>query len=255
MDKKQQKRKDNDPLISILRPLSTWIARLLVKTNITPNQITALSFIIFTPLIFYLIIQGKYLYNFIALGLMFIDAILDLLDGTLARIKSLQSKLGYWLEGGLDRIFQLSLLSAAIINAVRSTGNTKWFLIGLVMLVGQSIANFIGSRYENDFGFDAHTGSKKFDFKFAQLKRISPLDSFLKNIIVPSNLIYIFLFTCRYFFVFGLLFNRLDLFLIIFALTINIRWLSMYLLYLYYLSGKKSKLYTVRFLKEIYAKK
>lgn len=255
MAKEQQKRKDNDPSVVILRHLANFIAKLLAKTGITPNQVTVLNFIIFTPLIFYFLVKGTYIDNLIALCLIFVTIILDLCDGILARIKSIQSKFGAWLDGSLDRIFQFLIFCAVIIGVFRNTGNWQWFLPGLGVLFGQNIANYMGFCYDREFGFDVYLGSKEFNQKFANVKRISFLDSFLKNIIVPSNFIYISLFCCRYLLVLGILFNRLDIFLIAFGITINVRWLSMYFLYLRYSYGTENKLYTIKFLKELSLKK
>lgn len=252
MSEKQKIRKDNDPSTILMRWMVNPFTKLLAKTDITPNQITVLNFIILVPLIVYFFIQGGYLDNFIALFLMGVYSMFDLIDGKLARIKSMQSKFGHWLDGGLDRIFQFLILCVITLVIVRNMGSWQWLLPGLGVLFGQNIANFIGSRYENDFGFDVYSGSEEFNRKFSGLKKISFLDSFLKNIIVPSNLFYIFFFTARYLLLLGILFNRLDIFLIAFAITINIRWLTMYFLYLRYLYGTESKLYTVKFLRELY---
>ena len=250
-----KKRKDNDPSVVILRKLANFIAKLLAKTGITPNQITVLNFIIFTPLILYFFVRGTYVDNLIALSLIVLSAILDLCDGSLAKIKSMQSKFGAWLDGSLDRIFQFLILCGITVGVVRNMGSWQWLLPGLGVIFGQNMANFVGFYYERDFGFDVYSGSKRFNQKFTNIKKISPLDSFLKNIIVPSQFIYIFFFCCRYLLILGIILNRLGIFLIIFAITINLRWLSMYFLYLRYLSGAKSKLYTIRFLRELYLKK
>lgn len=250
-----KKRKDNDPSVVILRQLANFIAELLAKTGITPNQVTVLNFIIFVPLILYSLIQGTYINNLIALFFISGYSIFDSVDGLLARMKSLESKLGDWLDGSLGTIYQNLTFCAVIIGVAKSAGNWHWFFPGLILLFGQNMANYLGFRYDRDFGFDAYLGSEEFNQKFANVKRISFLDSFLKNVIVPSNFVYIFIFCCRYLLILGLILNRLDIFLIVFAITINLRWLSMYFLYLRYLSGAKSKLYTIRFLKELSLKK
>lgn len=252
MTKKQKAKTDNDISMTVVRPISIFIARLFSKTNITPNQITLLNFIILAPLTFYFLIQGTYINNLVALFFIFGYSLFDAVDGSLARMKSLESKLGSWLDSSLGTIYQNLLFCAIIIGVYIKTENWLWFLPGIFVLFGQNIANYLGFRYERDFGFDAYSGSKKFNQKFANLKKISLWDSFCKNIIVPSKFLYIFLFCCRYLLVLGILFNRLDIFLTIFAITINIRWLTMYFLYLRYLYDTKSKLYTVKFLAELY---
>jgi len=247
----EQQQKDNDPSVALMRKVANFIAKILKNTRITPNAITVLNFLIFTPLIIYFLIRGTHIGILIALFLIFVRAIFDLVDGSLAKMKSLQSKFGAWLDSSLDEVFQNLIFLAVIIGVVNSTGNWQWFLPGLVVLFGQNMANSICARYSHVFGFDDYSGSEKFNNKFLELNKISRLDSFLKNIIVPVNPFYIFFFTCRYLLVLGILFNRLDIFLIAFAITINVRWLVMYFLYLRYLYNTKSKLYTIKFLNEI----
>ena len=255
MVKEQKKKRDKDSIVAILRYIANFIVKLLAKTGITPNQITILNFLIFTPLIVYYLIRGTYIDNLIALFFIFLRTIFDLVDGSLAKIKSLQSKFGACIDGNLDMILQYLIFCAVIIGVVNSTGDWQWLLPGLVLLFGQSMANVIGLRYELTFGLDSYMGSEEFNNKFSNLKKISLLDSFLKNIIVPSKSIYILFFTCRYLLTLGILFNRLDIFLIVFAITINIRWLAMYFLYLRHLCGTESKLHTVKFLKELSSRK
>jgi phosphatidylglycerophosphate synthase len=252
---KRQKRKDNDPSMIIMRQISYLVAKILSKTKITPNQITVFNFIIFVPLILFFFIKGTYIDNLIGLGLIIITVILDLCDGVVARIKSLSSTYGGWLDSSLDSIFQSLLLVAIVIGLFQNTGEVKWFIVGLLMIFGQNMANVMGALFDKNFGFEAYSGSSEFTNKFINKPKLSLLDAYLKNIIVPSNFIYTFIFTCRYFLVMGILLNRLDLFLIFFSITINIRWISMWFLYLVYLAGKKSNLYTVNFLRELYDKK
>jgi phosphatidylglycerophosphate synthase len=244
-------RKDSDPTMKVLRKLSIWIGNILAKTKITPNQITAFNFIIFTPLILYFISRGTYYGGLITLAFIAVTVVLDLCDGTVARIKNLSSPYGSWLDGSLDVVFQNSLLVAASVGVYYQTGEAVWFIIGLIMLFGQNLANVMGGLYDREFSFEAYSGSKVFFDKFSGLKKISFPDSFFKNIIVPVKLIYIVFFTCRYWLILGLIFGRLDLFLLIFSITINIRWISMWILYLKYISGWDSQLYTIKFLRQI----
>lgn len=251
MTQQSKKRKDSDPTVVLLRYAAGFVAQLLAKTKITPNQITVLNFVIFTPLILYFFIKGTYLDNLIALFFIFVQMIFDLCDGLLARMKSLGSEFGAFLDSSLDGVLQGLIFISVIIGTIRITGDWQWLIPGLIVLFGQSMANCMGLRYEKEFDFDAYCGSQEFSQMFSPAKKISWLDFFLKNIIVPSKHIFILFFTCRYLLVLGIIFNRLDLFLIIFGITINIRWLSMYFMYLRYLYGTESKLFTIKFLKEL----
>jgi len=90
------------------RQISIRITRQLIRTNITPNQITGISFIlgIVSGFLFAL---GDYIY--LVLGAVFLQfsLILDCVDGEIARIKSLKSKTGEFLDGILDQVKQTAI--------------------------------------------------------------------------------------------------------------------------------------------------
>ncbi len=253
--RKKYKHRDNDPSSELLRWFARRIAELLAKTNITPNQVTIWKFIILLPPILYFFIRAAYIDNLIALSLIVVSAVFDLVDGSLARIKGMSSRLGGWLDGMLDVIFLDLILMTITIGVIKITGNPYWLVAGFLALAGQDVTNVMGSFFEREFGFDCYASSKEFNRKFAKAGKLSPLDSFAKNIIVPSNFTYTFFFTCRYLLLLGIILYRLDLFLIVFALMINIRWIAMCFVYGKYLQGGKSKFYTIKFLKEISLKK
>jgi phosphatidylglycerophosphate synthase len=248
-----KKRKDNDPFSALFRRIAIFLVKFLVKTNITPNQITVFDFVMFVPIIIYFFIKGDYQSNLIALAIMPFVVVIDLIDGALARAKSISTPHGAWLDSSLDTIFQTALFVAVTIGAYNARNEFGLVIFGLVLIFGQNMANYMGFLFERDFGFDGYTGSEKFNSKFrsSENKKLSCVDIFLKNIIVPEKFFFIFIFTCRYFLILGILFNRMDLFLITFATTINIRWISMWFAYFKFLSGSKSKLQTIKFLHEI----
>ena len=251
-EKKQKtKRKDNDPAASIMRKLAEAISILLAKTPITPNQLTIANFVIFVPIIIYLILQGSGLYNLIALGLIVFSMIIDFCDGSLARLKGISTPHGGWLDKSLDLLFQSLLFGAVILSAYWQTGNFSWIITGFILFVGQIMANYMGSHFERDFGFDVYSGSKRLLERYNHLYKVRMIDRFLKNIIVPMNFVYIFVFTARYLLVLGLVLNMLQYFVLIYAITINLRWFSMFLLYSKTLSGTSSKLKLVQILREI----
>jgi len=251
----KKSQKNIDLSLETLRPIADFIARLLNKTFITPNQITIFNFVVFVPLILYSLLRGTYVGGLFALFFIFCHVIFDLIDGSLARVKSLESEFGQWLDSSLDKIFQYLLLSTIIIKIVQNTGDMKWMVIGLTMLVGQGMVDSMVVRYDNEFSLGSSSVAEKFNAKFSNLKRVPIFDIFLKNVIIHLNMIHIFFFCCRYLIILGILFNRLDIFLLIFSITNNSRWIIMFLLYLRYLSNKESKLYTIKFLIELHKEK
>jgi CDP-L-myo-inositol myo-inositolphosphotransferase len=99
----QQLRKNTDgPISRILnRPISIKISELLLKTKITPNQISLVSFItaFFGALFFYV---GEYIFLIIGGILVQLSSIIDGCDGEVARLKLMQTKYGGWFDAVLD---------------------------------------------------------------------------------------------------------------------------------------------------------
>ncbi|MFQ5752515.1 MAG: NTP transferase domain-containing protein, partial [bacterium] len=84
------------------RPLSLRISAVLLKTGITPNQVSLLSFImgLFASLCFYF---GDYLYLIVGGILVQISSVVDGCDGEIARLKLGQTNYGGWFDAVLDR--------------------------------------------------------------------------------------------------------------------------------------------------------
>lgn len=82
----------------ILRGVSLAISAVLLRTPITPNQVTLISFLcaLFAG---YLFLKGDY--HSLVLGgvFAFFRQILDQVDGEIARVKKLSSSLGKWFDG------------------------------------------------------------------------------------------------------------------------------------------------------------
>ena len=101
----------------IHRPIENKIVLYLMKTRITPNQITVL-----TNIVAY-IVAALYFLGFLLPGsiLSFAVGLMDGLDGKLARAKNLTTKLGK-MEHAFDLLFEFSWLIALSLFLHRSSG-------------------------------------------------------------------------------------------------------------------------------------
>jgi CDP-L-myo-inositol myo-inositolphosphotransferase len=117
----------------IIRPPASLIVRAVFKTSVTPNQLTACSFI------FSLIAGLAYFLGtpaFFTLGgvLVMISMIFDCADGMLARAKNMTSRYGAYLDIFLDRISDFVVLLGASFGYSRFTGDTRILVFGLVTI-------------------------------------------------------------------------------------------------------------------------
>jgi phosphatidylglycerophosphate synthase len=103
-----------DPVnLHVHRPLQLLLVRPLLKTSITPNQVTFLSLCAGLGSAA-LIVKGTPLALVAAGGLLFSSAILDGVDGMIARTKKLSSETGHAIDGAADYAVNVSTTLAAI---------------------------------------------------------------------------------------------------------------------------------------------
>jgi len=118
------------------KPLfETPVLKLILNTKITPNQLTILS-IIFSFFVVVLIVIDKSQYFFAAgIVLLFRDAI-DCLDGDLARLKNLETDFGHRLDCFSDKLTELSISSAIVLNRVIFTAMSFFdaLVVGLLIV-------------------------------------------------------------------------------------------------------------------------
>ncbi|MEK6841471.1 MAG: CDP-alcohol phosphatidyltransferase family protein, partial [Nanoarchaeota archaeon] len=95
--RKRALKEDNDIFSYPFRYISTIITSILIKTNITPTQVTVIHLFlgIISALLF---LMGRYQYTVLASFLLISSFILDCVDGEIARYKNIKSKFGAWLD-------------------------------------------------------------------------------------------------------------------------------------------------------------
>lgn len=120
------------------RPISIFLTRGLVRTPVTPNQVT-----LFTTLVGilsgYFVASGQY--RDVALGgiLFQLASILDGCDGEISRLKLSATKLGEWLDTASDNFTYLVFLVGVSIGTHRQLHGRFEVLEAVLMLVGVGI--------------------------------------------------------------------------------------------------------------------
>ena len=125
-----------------VRILSAQIARLLSKTPITPNQVTLFRGILnVSSLVFLAIGTTKSL--ILAFFMFQFFEVLDHVDGDLARLKKLQSKLGLFLEWLIDLLesTMYGFLGLSVsIGVYRQTNDFMVFFVFIAITMGQAMS-------------------------------------------------------------------------------------------------------------------
>ena len=147
----QLAKRTDGPIATILnRPLSLKISELFLKTSITPNQVTLLSFIIglFASLCFYF---GDYLYLIAGGVLVQISSVVDGCDGEIARLKFRRTKYGGWLDAVLDRYADGLIIFGMVYGHWILHSNDLIWLVGFAALIGGFLNSYTGDKYDSIF--------------------------------------------------------------------------------------------------------
>jgi len=115
------------------RPLASLIVRAVLRTRITPNQLTFVSFFIG--------LAGAFAFSlgkpaFFALGAVMtqLSSIVDCADGMLARARNRMSEYGAYLDLILDRINEFFLITGFVLGYYAWSGSVRMLVLGLVTL-------------------------------------------------------------------------------------------------------------------------
>jgi CDP-L-myo-inositol myo-inositolphosphotransferase len=129
------------------RPISTRITQFLVKTKITPNQISFFSF--FLCLISsVLFLKGGYATLLSGAVLAQIASIIDGCDGEIARLKYQSTAFGGWFDAVLDRYADAFLLFGLICHIYFLNDNFLYIIIGFFALIGTFINSYTADKYD-----------------------------------------------------------------------------------------------------------
>ena len=156
-------KKDTDgPVSRILnRPISLRISKVLLKTGITPNQISVLSFIIGlagASLFFF----GEYFYLILGGIIVHIHSIVDGCDGEIARLKLRRTKYGGYLDSFLDRYVDAVIILGLTYGYWSISGDSMIWIMGFAALIGSFINTYTGEKYDSIFKIGNGTRRLKF---------------------------------------------------------------------------------------------
>ncbi len=129
------------------RPVSRRLSRYLVRTAVTPNQISLISWALS---IFAAALMALGGYPALAAGgvLAQLASVVDGCDGEIARLKHSQSEFGGWLDAVLDRYADAFLLFGLTWHVFGSTGSHLPLLIGFAAIVGSFLSSYTADKYD-----------------------------------------------------------------------------------------------------------
>ncbi len=146
---RDQGRKTRDGPVSrhLNRPVSRWLSRYLVRTTVTPNQISLISWTLSCIAAGSMALGG---YPALAAGgvLAQLASIIDGCDGEIARLKHSQSDFGGWFDAVLDRYADAVLLFGLMWHEFAETGTSLSVLLGFAAIVGSFLNSYTADKYD-----------------------------------------------------------------------------------------------------------
>jgi|TARA_B100001971_G_scaffold215164_1_gene258621 phosphatidylglycerophosphate synthase len=242
--------------------IASFFTPVVAKTNITPNQITLFNFFIWTPLTAFFFSTGNYMW--ILVGILFFQGhwILDSLDGSLARMKSMGSPMGQWLDQRTDDIGNCILIGGVALGAFNS--NPGFFIsqiylfynltiivmiLGFTAIFGQMFVFMYTNYLENKYRFSVN--SRKIVQKFNEHKDTKMKERLLLNILIPDAWPWALFFGLPFFVIVGGLLNQLFFALIAIAVAQTIRGALLFYVSTRALDDKDSEMLIVNIMKKL----
>ncbi len=146
---RDQGRKTRDGPVSrhLNRPVSRWLSRYLVRTTVTPNQISLISWMLSCVAAGLMALGG---YPALAAGgvLAQLASVVDGCDGEIARLKHSQSEFGGWFDAVLDRYADAILLFGLMWHEFASSGTHLSLVLGFAAIVGSFLNSYTADKYD-----------------------------------------------------------------------------------------------------------
>ncbi len=127
---------DTDGFVDLYfnRPVGRRLSKVLIHTPITPNQVSLASMII-GLLSAYCFSQGNHGLGVIGSILLQISAMVDCIDGDIARMVFKETRIGKWLDISADQIVHVAVFAAIAMGAGGGhLGSEAWVLGGSLVL-------------------------------------------------------------------------------------------------------------------------
>ena len=193
----------------IAKIIAPYVARVM-----TANQVTLFRLLFFIPLsALFFALSYSYINLLIAVFFLWMFGLFDYVDGEVARIRSMATSLGAKLDTNVDKIATGIILFGVTYGVYNNQyQNELVWIIGFLALYGSTMKDYIIQV----------AGKEK------EISKLTPSRAILNLFILPEYLI-----------VFGCLLNRMYIFLILIAVIINIRWITIFIDY-YFLNNNKS---------------
>jgi len=166
-------------------PVSLPLTKLVSKTNLKPYHLTLIS------LVFALLACASFIFGYFIIGGIFsyACAMVDAVDGKIARLKLLSSKTGSFFDSVIDRISEISIVAGLTYGAYTQTSELFILLLGFFAILGWLGRFYLKELFINKFGFARKRGFKISVFAIVGHRDVSffiiMISCFTGHLIIP----------------------------------------------------------------------
>ena len=121
------------------RPLGRFLSKALIHTPVTPNQVTVVSAWVGLASAWFFA-QGNYTAGIIGAILLQLSALIDCVDGDIARVVFKESPIGKWLDLGLDQVVHVAVFATLAVGLHRAGIDAPVVALGISAVVGAVIS-------------------------------------------------------------------------------------------------------------------
>ena len=143
------------------RPLGRFLSKVLIHTPVTPNQVTVVSALIGLASAWFFA-QGNYPAGIIGALLLQLSALVDCVDGDLARVVFKESPIGKWLDLGLDQVVHVAVFATLAVGLSRAGADAPVMWLGVSAVAGALISFPVVVRARRLSNKDLDTKLEKF---------------------------------------------------------------------------------------------
>lgn len=121
------------------RPLGRFLSKVLIHTPVTPNQVTVISALVGLASAWFFA-QGNYTAGIIGAILLQLSALIDCVDGDIARVVFKESPIGKWLDLGLDQVVHVAVFATLAVGLHRAAVDAPVLALGISAVAGAVIS-------------------------------------------------------------------------------------------------------------------
>lgn len=223
-----------------LRKFSVIVAHYCNKVGITPNQVVLWRVFLFWGASIYLFYSDLYLYNIAGIWTIFLCYFFDLVDGDLARNYNMKSDLWKFLDEELDSVVVTWLVLTFACKFYFWWYESIYVVWWILALFGIIWSTKMTNMYQARFWINCVSWHNDIEEALKKEDR-DTMSEFIYQLITPKNFFLSLFSNFRYYLLFGVISGYIHIAVLLFAIAITIRWITLFITITQYYAFRDTK--------------